>query len=126
MRAAARLEQQRVEVAAEQAGRDIPTLAESQWRAMEDARQRYLAMASTVELAKETRRLAQVSFKNGQATSTDVADASFNLTKVSLERAQAAYDYVLALARLLGTVGAPDRLAALARTATHTVELTKD
>ncbi|MBC7455402.1 MAG: TolC family protein [Massilia sp.] len=126
MLSAARLEQQRVEVAAEQAGRDIPTLAESQWRAMEDARQRYLAMGSAIELAYETRRLAQVAFQNGQASSTDVADASLNYTKSSLERTQAAYEYVMALARLLGTAGDPDRLPALARTATHIVDLTKD
>ena len=126
MSAAARLEQQRVEVAAEQAGRDIPTLAESQWRGMEDARQRFLAMGSAIELAQETRRLAQVSFRNGQAASADVADASLNVTKVSLERAQAAYEYVVALARLLGTAGEPERLAALARTAQPTVDLTKD
>ena len=126
MMSAARLEQQRVEVAAEQAGRDIPTLAESQWRAMEDARLRYLAMGSAIELAYETRRLAQVAFQNGQATSTDVADASLNYTKSSLERSQAAYEYVLALARLLGTVGDPDRLHALSRTATHIVDLTKE
>ena len=126
MMSAARLEQQRVEVAAEQAGRDIPTLAESQWRAMEDARLRYLAMGSAIELAYETRRMAQVAFKNGQATSTDVADASLNYTKSSLERAQAAYEYVMALARLLGTAGDPDRLYALSRTATHIVDLTKE
>ncbi|QOY96517.1 TolC family protein [Massilia sp. UMI-21] len=126
MISAARLEQQRVEVAAEQAGRDIPTLAESQWRAMEDARQRYLAMASAIELAHETRRLAQVAFENGQATSADVADASLNYTKSALERAQAAYDYVVALARLLATTGDPDRLVALSRTATHIVDLTTE
>lgn len=126
MTAAARLEQQRVEVAAEQAGRDIPTLAESQWRIMEDARQRYLAMGSAIELAAETQRLAQVGFQNGQATSTDVADASLNYTKTSLERAQAGYDYVMALARLLGTSGEPERLSALSRTATHIVDLTKE
>lgn len=126
MTSAARLEQQRVEVAAEQAGRDIPTLAESQWRTMEDARQRYLAMASAIELAAETRRLAQVGFQNGQATSTDVADASLNYTKSGLERAQAAYDYVMALAKLLATSGDPDRLYALSRTATHIVDLTKE
>ncbi len=126
MIAAARLEQRRVEVMAEQAGRDIPTLAESQWRAMEDARLRYLAMASAIELARETQRLAQVSFKNGQATSTDVADASLNFTKTSLERAQAAYDYVIALDRLLGTAGQADKLSAYAGTAAHTVDLTKD
>lgn len=114
---AARLEQQRVEAAAEQAGRDIPTLAETQWRAMEDARQRYLAMASTIELARETLRLAQVSFKNGQATTADVDDASLNLTRAGIERVQAAHDYVLALARLLGTTGAPERLAEYARSA---------
>ena len=126
MSAAAGLERQRVEVAAEQAGRDIPTLAESQWRAMEDARQRYLAMASAIELAHETRRLAQVAFQNGQASSADVADASLNYTKSSLERAQAAYEYVMALARLLATAGDPDRLYALSRTATHIVDLTKE
>ncbi len=125
MIAAARLEQQRVEVAAEQAGRDIPTLAESQWRAMEDARQRYLAMGSAIELAYETRRLAQVAFQNGQATSTEVADASLNFTKTALERAQAAYEYVLALARLLGTAGDPDRLYALSKNATYIVDLTE-
>jgi len=124
--AAARLEQQRVEVAAEQAGRDIPTLAESQWRAMEDARQRYLAMASTIELAQETLRLAQVSFKNGQGTTADVNDASLNRTKTEIERAQAAYDYVLALARLLGTTGSPERLGELARSAPYVVELEKE
>jgi len=126
MISAARLEQQRVEVAAEQAGRDIPTLAESQWRAMEDARQRYLAMDSAIALAQETLRLAQVGFRNGQATSTEVADASLNATRSSLERTQAAYEYVIALARLLATAGDPDRLSALARTATHTVDLTKE
>lgn len=124
--AAARLEQQRVEVAAEQAGRDIPTLAESQWRAMEDARQRYLAMASAIELARETLRLAQVSFKNAQATTADVEDASLNLTKASIERAQAAYDYVLALARLLGTAGSPERLADHARNAAYVVDPDKE
>ena len=126
MTAAARLEQRRVEVAAEQAGRDIPTLAESQWRAMEDARLRYLAMDSAIALADETLHLAQVAFRNGQVTSTEVADASLNATKTALERAQAAYEYVMALARLLGTTGEPDRLAALSRTATHTVDLTKE
>ncbi len=126
MMSAARLEQQRVEAVAEQAGRDIPTLAESQWRAMEDARLRYLAMASAIDLAHETLRLAQVAFRNGQASSSDVADASLNVTKTSLERTQAAYEYVMALARLLGTAGAPDRLSTLARTATHIVDLTKE
>lgn len=126
MSAAARLEKQRVEVMAEQAARDIPTLAESQWRAMEDARLRYLSMGSAIALAQESLHLSQVAFKNGQATSIDVADASLNYTKSRLERAQAAYEYVLALARLLGTTGQPGKLYDYSRTATNIVELTKD
>ncbi|MFC3470825.1 TolC family protein [Massilia oculi] len=126
MISAARIEQQRVDTAAEQAGRDIPTLAESQWRSMEDARLRYLSMASAIALAEETLRLAQVAFRHGQATSADVADASLNHTKSALERAQAAYDYVIALAKLLGTAGEPDRLVVLSRTATHTVDFKKE
>jgi outer membrane protein TolC len=124
--AAARLEQQRVEVAAEQAGRDIPTLVEKQWRTMEDARRRYLAMGSTIELAREMLRLAQVSFKNAQATSADVDDASLNLTKSSIEQAQAAYDYVVALAQLLDSAGAAGQLAVHAHTADHLVAFAKE
>ena len=126
MLSAARLDQQRVEATAEQAGRDIPTLAESQWRAMEDARLRYISMGSALELAFETRRLAQVGFTNRQASSTDVADASLNYSKTALERAQAAYDYVLALARLLATTGEPDRLYTLSKNATYVVDPMKD
>jgi len=126
MAEAARLEQKRVEVMAGQANRDIPTLTESQWRAMENARLRFLSMDSSIELAQETLRLSRVAFKNGQATSTDVADASLNYTKSRLERAQAAYEYDLALAKLLGTAGQPDRLAELSRTATSVIDLKKD
>ena len=126
MAEAARLEQQRVEVMAGQASRDIPTLTESQWRTMENARLRYQSMGSSIELAQETLRLSQVAFKNGQSTSSDVADASLNYTKARLEQAQAAYDYDLALAKLLGTAGQPDRLAELSRTATSVIDLKKD
>jgi outer membrane protein TolC len=126
MREAARLEQQRVEVMAGQASRDIPTLTENQWRTMENARLRFLSMRSSIELAQETLRLSRVAFKNGQATSSDVADASLNFTKARLEQAQAAYEYDLALAKLLGTAGQADRMAALSRTATNVIDLTKD
>jgi outer membrane protein TolC len=109
-----------------QANRDIPTLTENQWRSMENARLRFLSMRSSIELAQETLRLSRVAFKNGQATSSDVADASLNFTKARLEQAQAAYEYDLALAKLLGTAGQADRLAALSRTANNVIDLTKD
>lgn len=123
MSAAARLEQQRVEVAAEQAKRDIPTLVESQWRTLEDARIRFLSMQSAIDLAEESLRLARVSFREGQATTADVAGATVNLTKVRVERVQAAYEYVMALARLLESCGQPARLQELAKSADHILPL---
>ena len=93
---------------------------------MEDARQHYLATTSTIELAREGLRLAQVSFRNGQATTADVDDASLNLTKAGIERTQAAHDYVLALARLLATAGRPERLAEHARSAPHQLDPEKE
>lgn len=120
---AARLEQQRVEVAAEQAKRDIPTLVESQWRMVEDARIRFLSMQSAIDLAEERLHLARISFREGQATTLDVSGASVNLTKARVERVQAAYEYVMALARLLETCGQPARLQEFARNADHALPL---
>lgn len=117
MRDAARLQQQRVEVSAEQAGRDIPTLVEAQWRALENARAQYVSGGSAVELATEHLRLQQVSFAQSQATSTDVTDAQLGLSRSKIERLQAAHDYVMALARLLEASGQPQRLPELAASA---------
>jgi outer membrane protein TolC len=120
---AARLEQARVEASAAQAARDIPTLVESQWRAVEDARVRFLSMRSAIELAKENLRLQTLAFSSGQVSSVDVADASVNLTRYEVERLQAAHDYVIALARLLEQVGQPGRLFELSGTADNVIAL---
>jgi len=115
--AAAALEQERVALATRQAERDIPTLAESQWRTMENARVQVLSMAAHLALAKESLRLQKVAFEQSQATALDIIDAELNLAKVQVQRSQAAYDYVMALERLLETTGASDRLPEYARTA---------
>ncbi|AKJ32094.1 TolC family protein [Caldimonas brevitalea] len=112
--AASRLEQQRVEVTAQQASRDIPTQIEKQWRVMDHARIQFLSMGSTVELAQEDLRLQSASFQQGQATSVDVTDARLQLARAEIERVQAAYDYVTALAQLLEASGQPHRLTELA------------
>jgi outer membrane protein TolC len=114
---AARLERQRVEESAAQAGRDVPTLIESQWRTMENARAQFLSMESGVRLARESLRLQTIAFQQSQSTTLDVTDARLALAKVETERVQAAYDYVIALARLLEACGQPQRLAELARSA---------
>lgn len=110
LREAARLQQQRVDVSAAQAQRDIPTLIEVQWRAVENARAQYLGGASAIALAEEGLRLQRISFAQAQSTSTDVSDAQLQLAKSQTERLQAAHDYVLGLSRLLEACGQPERL----------------
>ncbi len=111
---AAKLDQERVEVTARQAGRDIPTLIEKHWRALENARIQFLSTGSSVELARENIRLQTAAFQQGQATSLEVVDARLNLAKIETLRAQTAYNYVLALAQLLEAAGETQRLASLA------------
>lgn len=108
------LERQRVEALAEQAGRDIPTLIESQWRALENARAQYLASDAAIALARENVRLAQAGAREGQGTVLDAIDARLGLAKAQVEQAQLAYQYDLALAQLLAATGEPERFAALA------------
>lgn len=117
MRDAARLQQQRVELGAQQAGRDIPTLIESSWRALENARAQYVGGASAIALAQENLRLQRISFQQAHSTSTEVTDAQLALAKSQLERLQSAHDYVLALARLLQASGQPERLSEFAERA---------
>lgn len=124
LRDAARLQQQRVELSAEQADRDIPTLIESQWRAVENARAQYLSGASAIALAEENLRLQRISFAQFQSTGTGVTDAQLALARSQTERLQAAHDYVLALSRLLEACGQPDRLAEFAARADITLPMT--
>jgi outer membrane protein TolC len=124
LRDAARLQQQRVELSAEQAERDIPTLIESQWRAAQDARAQYVNGASAIALAEENLRLQRISFAQAQTTGTDVTDAQLQLAKSQTERLQASHDYVLALSRLLEASGQPERLSEFAARADITLAMT--
>src|SRR5450830_2256 len=117
MISAAKLDQERVEVTARQAERDIPTLIEKNWRALENARIQFLSTASSVELARENIRLQSVAFKQGQVTSLEVIDARLNLAKIETQRAQTAYNYVMGLAQLLEATGETQRLGSLAAAA---------
>ncbi|MET3133891.1 outer membrane protein TolC [Oxalobacteraceae bacterium GrIS 1.11] len=114
---AAKLDQERVEVTARQAERDIPTLIEKHWRALENARIQFIASGATLELARENIRLQASAFRQGQATALDEIDARLNLARIDTQRAQNAYAYVMALAQLLEASGEPQRLASLAASA---------
>ncbi len=124
MQAAALLDQQRVDALEEQARRDVPTLIESHWRSMENAQAQFMSMDSTIRLARESLRLQSVSFQHGEATALYVTDAQLNLLKAETERVQSAYEYVMALARLLEASG--QRLAELAGSADIQIALSTE
>jgi outer membrane protein TolC len=123
---AAKLDQARVEVNAQQAERDIPTLIEKHWRALENARIQFLATPSSVELAKENIKLQSIAFRQGQVAAVDEIDARLNLSKIETQRAQTAYAYVMALAQLLEASGEPERLVTVANSADIVLPLEGD
>jgi outer membrane protein TolC len=84
---------------------DIELLVEKRWLALEQARRAYLAQSPGVMLASEVLHLRQAGLKAGTSTPLDLIDAELNQAKVNTERAQAAYEYVKALAELLASCG---------------------
>jgi outer membrane protein TolC len=83
----------------------IDTAVESSYRKVEQAREQFNLLDSTLSLARENLRLRERGFEEGQATSLDVNDARNALAKSETERAAAAYDFVVALAQLLEAAG---------------------
>lgn len=78
---------------------------ERAWLAADSARQQFALLDSALESAEENLRLQELSFQAGQATSLDVIDASLQKGKVRIERAQAAWQFDLALMQLLDVSG---------------------
>lgn len=109
-----------VDLVEAQAIRDVKLLVEKEWLAVNDARARFDSLAEQVKLAKEVVRLRNAGFKEGVNTVIELNDAEANLAKVRTERAQAAYQYVIALAGLLEAAGEDEQLAHyLAEADTH-------
>lgn len=91
---------------------DLSLLVERHWRAVDNARRQYLDMDGAVVLAREVLRLRAAGLREGTSTTLELIDAQTNLTKVQTERAQAANDYVQALAQLLESAGLSDQFSA--------------
>ncbi|NVM87540.1 outer membrane protein TolC [Variovorax sp. SG517] len=94
-----------------QARSDISLLVERNWRALENARRQYLEMKASVELAQEVVKLRTAGLREGTSTTLDLIDAETNQAKVLTERAQAANDYVQALAQLLESAGLSEKFS---------------
>jgi len=83
----------------------IDTAVETSYRKVEQAREQFNLLDSTLALARENLRLRERGFDEGQATSLDVNDARNALARSETARAAAAYDFVVALAQLLEASG---------------------
>ena len=91
------------------------------WSAMDSARRQFLQLDTNIEHARENLRLQELSFREGQSTSLDVIDARLGLGATLVEHAQAAYEYDLALARLLEMSGQSARFGDYIRIADRQV-----
>jgi outer membrane protein TolC len=87
------------------AGTGIATEVEAAFRKVEQAREQFNLLDSTIALAEENLRLRERGFGEGQATSLDISDARNALARSQTARAVAAYDYVIALVELLRAAG---------------------
>ncbi|WP_049470160.1 TolC family protein, partial [Stenotrophomonas maltophilia] len=77
---------------------------------------------SSIAQAQENLRLQELAFREGQATSLDVIDARLGLGGARVERAQAAYQYDIALAQLLEVSGQMDRFEEFRRRADEVID----
>ncbi|RKF12836.1 TolC family protein [Alginatibacterium sediminis] len=83
-----------------QAKRDLGLLVEKTFREASQALEEYNGLKSSVTLAEENLRMRQKAFSQGLATSVDVVDAQMFKASVNIQRQAAAYQHVVALAKL--------------------------
>lgn len=65
--------------------------------------------------AKEYLKAKNAAFLEGMSSSSDLVDAELNLARVRIERMQVAYNYDVALARLLEAAGISDEFLSYMR-----------
>lgn len=108
---AAREALKQVESLEQEARNEIDTAVETSYRKVDQAREQFRLLESTLALARENLRLRQRGFDEGQATSLDVNDARDALARAETARALAAYEFVVALTQLLEASGRANTLS---------------
>ena len=96
---------EQADLSAEQVRNDIALLVEKNWLAVEQARVAYLSGQAQEALADALLHLRHAGLQAGTSTALDLMDAQLNVAKVKTERANAANQYVQALAALLESSG---------------------
>jgi outer membrane protein TolC len=89
----------------QQAEQSISLLIEDQYNKVQSALMAVGAVERSLHFAEEYLRAKRNAMREGVATSTDVVDAALNLSRARLERVKTAYEFNVALARLLNTAG---------------------
>lgn len=105
---AARNTARRVEVLRDKAADDIAVLIENLYTRMMNYRNQISSIEVSMRFAEDYLRMKDAAFRAGMSPSTELVDAELNLAKVRIERMQAAYNYDVALARLLENAGVSD------------------
>src|SRR5690606_33389023 len=119
---AARAQRDQAEAGLREAENQVLLGVRKAWDELDTARGQYLLLDSSLGLARENLRLQDLAFREGQATSLDVIDARLQLGGARIERAQAAYQYDVALAQLLEVSGQMDRYEEFRRRADKGVD----
>ena len=102
---AAREGLQQVQSLQDETRNTIRTAVETSYRKVEQARQQFELLDSSLAAAQENLRLRERGFDEGQTTSLDVNDARNAVARAETARALAAYEFVVSLAQLLEASG---------------------
>lgn len=98
----------RVEVLEQKAGADIAVLIDKLYNQMDNWANQLASIDASLAFAEEYLKAKNAAFLEGMSSSSDLVDAELNLARVRTERMQAAYNYDVALARLLEAAGVSD------------------
>ena len=116
-----------VEVLEMKAGKDIAVLIEKLYNQMNNYANQMKSIDASLAFAEEYLKAKNAAFLEGMSSSSDLVDAELNLAKVRTERMQTAYNYDVALAKLLEAAGISDEfISYLHRTDARPIHFDKE
>jgi len=101
---------QQVDAVQQKATSDIATLIDKTYNEVMMQEEQLESLDASMKFSEEYVRIREKAFKEGMATSTDVVDSQLALAKIRTERLQAAYEFDIALAKLMEISGQVDLL----------------
>jgi len=120
---AARARQQQAQTTVDQARNDVETLIVRSYQGVETARRQFLLLSSNIEAAEENVRVQTIGFREGEAGAASLIDAQVALSIAQTQRAAAAFEYDVSLARLLAASGQMGEYGRHVAAADHRVPL---